>query len=36
MDKICDLEFLKSIIGDDVDSYTEKLNLWSEMNQSLF
>ena len=34
MDKICDLEFLKSIIGDDVDSYTEKLNLWSEMNQS--
>lgn len=34
MDKICDLEFLKSIIWEDVDSYTEKLNLWSEMNQS--
>lgn len=34
MDKIGDLEFLKSIIGDNTDSYTEKLNLWSEMNQS--
>lgn len=34
MDKTGDLIFLKSIIGDDIDSYTEKLNLWSEMNQS--
>lgn len=29
-----DIEFLSAIIGDNVDSYTEKLNIWSEMNQS--
>lgn len=34
MDKIGDLEFLKSMIGDNTDAYTEKLNLWSEINQS--
>lgn len=34
MDEIGDLEILKSIVGDNVDSYTEQLNLWSEMNQS--
>lgn len=34
MDKVGDLEFLEAIIGDNTDSYTEKLNLWTEMNQS--
>lgn len=33
-DKIGDLSLLKTIIGNDVDSYIEKLNFWSEMNQS--
>ncbi len=34
MDKMEDIDFLKLLIGDDIDAYTEKLNLWSEMNQS--
>lgn len=34
MDDDGDIEFLKSIIGDDVDAYTEKLNIWSEMDES--
>ena len=34
MDKMEDIDFLKLLVGDDIDAYTEKLNLWSEMNQS--
>lgn len=34
MDDAGDIDFLKSMIGDDIDSYTEKLNFWSEMNES--
>ncbi len=34
MDKKGDMVFIKSLVGDDIDEYTEKLNLWSEMNQS--
>lgn len=32
-DDIC-VSFLKAVIGDDIDSYAEKLNIWSEMNES--
>ncbi len=34
MDNTGDLEFLKAVVGDDIDAYTEKLNIWSENNQS--
>lgn len=34
MDNDGDIDFLKSMIGEDIDSYTEKLNVWSEMNES--
>lgn len=34
MDNQGSLGFIKAIVGEDLDLYTEKLNLWSEMSQS--
>lgn len=34
MDEKGDLDFAKALVGDDLDNYTEKLNIWTERSES--